>query len=257
MPNGLLRMRLLETARRLHFRCNNILVWHTRGHVANAMVAGILPWLRYVLFTDRLLADLTPDEVEAVFGHEVGHVKHHHIPYYLSFLIISLTALWAGARTFLGHGEVWYTDHQTLVLLTIMGSYIFVVFGFLSRRCKRQADIFGCRAVSCNQPHCSGHDPSLPLPDAGKGLCQTGIRTFIQALEKVGTSNGINRNRPGWLQSWQHSTIARRVEFLKQVLENPILERRFQWRVFIVKVFLLVGVASICFLLIHFAAETL
>ena len=84
LPPGPLRDRLVATSRRLRFRCSDILLWNTHGTVANAMVAGVLPCLRYVVLTDRLLDDLTPDEVEAVFGHEVGHVKHHHMLYYLA-----------------------------------------------------------------------------------------------------------------------------------------------------------------------------
>src|SRR5581483_6034201 len=93
LPEGPVRERLLACAKRLRFRCSNILVWNTRGAVANAVVAGIVPQLRYVIFTDRLVSELTPDEVEAVFGHEVGHVKHHHMFFYIGFLILSLVAL--------------------------------------------------------------------------------------------------------------------------------------------------------------------
>src|SRR5207244_11593143 len=85
--------RVLVAARRLGFRCSNILLWNTRSGMGNAMVVGLLPWPRYVVFTDRLLADFTPEEVEAVFGHEVGHVKHQHMLFYLSFLTLSMAVL--------------------------------------------------------------------------------------------------------------------------------------------------------------------
>src|SRR5205823_6648830 len=70
LPDGPLRTRLAAASRRLRFRCSNLLVWNTRSAMANAMVIGLLPWIRYVVFTDRLLEDFSPDEVEAVFGHE-------------------------------------------------------------------------------------------------------------------------------------------------------------------------------------------
>jgi hypothetical protein len=75
----------------------------------------------------------------------------------------------------------------------------------------------------------------LPLPEGGKSLCATGILTFIQALEKVAILNGISRDKPGYLQSWQHSTVARRVEFLRNMLRDPQAEPRFQRRVLLVK----------------------
>jgi Zn-dependent protease with chaperone function len=255
LPPGPLRNRLLGAARRLDFRFSNILLWNTHGGVANAMVAGVLPVPRYVLLTDRLINELSPDEVEAVFGHEVGHVKHHHMLYYVGFLLISVTVVAAfcdllitwvpGLEARLRFNEDW----TKIPFIGIIGAYIFVVFGFVSRRCERQADIFGCRAVSCARPDCAGHAEGVTLLPGGRGLCATGIRTFIDALEKVARLNGMSRSKPGWLQSWQHSTIARRVEFLQGVLAEPALEGRFQRTVGRVKWALLVGLVAVLVLL--------
>src|SRR5262249_51825944 len=101
LPDGPIRDRLFCLTRRLRFRCSNILLWNTRRGVANAMVAGVLPWPRYVLVTDRLVSDLSPEELDAVFGHEAGHVKHHHMPYYASFMIVSIVVLWLSAALLL------------------------------------------------------------------------------------------------------------------------------------------------------------
>jgi Zn-dependent protease with chaperone function len=274
LPEGPIRTRLMQTAQRLRFRCSNILLWPTRGGVANAMVVGVLPSLRYVVLTDRLVSDLALEEVEAVFGHEVGHVKHHHILFYLGFLLVSLAVV-AGAWTLLvahtsgdlrgpsptvaagergdsltdlgsdSAGDNW----SMLPLVPVFGAYVFVVFGFLSRRCERQADIYGCRAVSCGRPDCSGHEPGTVLLSDGSSLCPSGIQTFILALEKVARLNGISRSKPGWLNSWQHSTIARRVEFLQRLLHDPGLERRFQRRVALVKWSLLLILSSLLVLI--------
>ncbi len=274
MPPGPLRSRLEATARRLHFRCSNILVWNTRGGVANAMVAGVVPRVRYVIVTDRLMSDLTPDEVEAVFGHEMGHAKHHHMLLYLGFLAVSVIlvgVVWGWvAREILHLKDTDQVDTTlaALPLVTMLGAYIFVVFGFLSRRCERQADVFGCRAVSCGRADCRGHEAGLVLiPDAaaprpqglrgvldvflrplrplqGTSLCPTGIRTFIDALEKVARLNGISRDKPGWLSSWQHSTIGRRVQFLQDVLADRAMERHFQRRVALVKLGLFLGLLA-------------
>jgi Zn-dependent protease with chaperone function len=246
LPPGLLRDRLLAAARRLNFRCNDILLWNTRGHLANAMAVGVLPWLRYVLLSDRLVKELTPDEVEAVFGHEVGHFKHHHITYYLGFLLASVVVLGFGASALVEVIRL-NLDQSLLVLsdVTMVGAYLFVVFGFLSRRCERQADIYGCRAVSCAQVDCRGHDSNAVRAPGGRGLCPTGICTFISALEKVARLNGISRERPGVLQSWLHSTIARRVDFLQRVLADPLVEQRFQRTVWRVKCALLLALGAL------------
>jgi Zn-dependent protease with chaperone function len=247
LPEGPLRERLLAAARRLHFRCNDILLWNTRNGIANAMVTGLLPTLRYVVVTDRLAIDLTPEEVEAVFGHEVGHVKHHHLLYYFVFLIASMVVL-VGllvATGLFGTGAAEQDVLAQLPFLAVLGAYIFVVFGFLSRRCERQADIFGCRTVSCAAACCSGHETfAAPVP-LGRALCATGIQTFIGALEKVARLNGISRDRPSLLSSWQHSTIARRVEFLQRVSSDPAVEARFQRTVWLMKCGLLVGLGAV------------
>lgn len=279
MPAGPLRDRLLAAARRLNFRCSDVLLWNTRGGVANAMVAGILPFIRYVVFTDRLVSDLTPEEVEAVFGHEVGHVKHRHMLFYLGFLMLSLFViggLWELGAAYLAPappaadlavapdrpGDPDETAHASLSpdlaampLIGVLGAYIFVVFGFLSRRCERQADVFGCRAVSCARADCPGHDAGAVLAQGGHGLCPAGIRTFIDALEKVARLNGIPREKPGWLQSWQHSTIARRVDFLQHVLAQPALEARFQRRVRWIKTALLAALLGSLLLLGYLTGE--
>jgi Zn-dependent protease with chaperone function len=278
LPEGALRQRLLRASRRLRFRCSNLLVWNTRSGMANAMVLGVLPWVRYVVFTDRLLEEFTPDEVEAVFGHEVGHVKHHHMPYYLGFLVVSVLVLGllsnvclplaaitlqsgfavlpgAAAAWLAGLAQLLDLDHNKyLAFVPMVGlllSYIFVVFGFLSRRCERQADVYGCKAVSCQRSDCPGHDPEAGPAADGRSLCPTGIRTFIRALEKVARVNGISRDRPGFLASWQHSTIARRVEFLQGMLTDPAAEQRFQRRVALVKWGLLAVLGGTLFVLLY------
>ncbi len=196
--------------------------------------------LRYVVFTDRLLSEMTPEELEAVFGHEVGHVKHRHILYYLGFLVISVGVV-AGIWLAVFGDSDWVMPPMVLSL----GAYVFLVFGFLSRRCERQADIYGCRAVSCTHRECPGHSADMVPAPRGIGLCSTGINTFIGALEKVARLNGISRSKPGWLNSWLHSTIACRVEFLQQMLVDPGLEARFQRRVGLVKWGLILALGSI------------
>src|SRR5439155_7285007 len=93
LPEGPLRDRLLAASRRLNFRASDILLWNTRNGMANAMVIGLLPWLRYVVFTDRLIEEFPEEEVEAVFGHEIGHIRHQHMLYYLVFLLTSMAVL--------------------------------------------------------------------------------------------------------------------------------------------------------------------
>jgi Zn-dependent protease with chaperone function len=266
MPPGPLRDRLLAAARRLRFRFSDVLLWHTRGGMANAMVVGLLPWPRYVVLTDRLVDDFRPEEVEAVFGHEVGHIKHRHMLYYLGFLSVSILVLSQALERLEPHLrqvpavaywlDVGLAQSPELVRMIpvagLMLAYVFVVFGFLSRRCERQADVYGCRAVSCTHAGCTGHDAGENLSDQASGLCPTGILTFVRALDRVAAVNGIDRDRPGFLQSWQHSTIARRVSFLRGLLTDPGEEQRFQHRVTAVKVGLFACLGLLLGLVLYF-----
>jgi len=120
--------------------------------------------------------------------------------------------------------------------LATLAVYVFLGFGFMSRRCERQADIYGSRAVSCQRGlACTGHDETTPLADEARGLCPTGVQTMINALERVAMLNGMHRRKPGWLASWQHSTIAKRCEFLEAIARDPEIERRFQRRLTVLR----------------------
>jgi Zn-dependent protease with chaperone function len=266
MPAGPTRDHLEALAHRLHFRCTDFLLWPTHGAAANAMIVGLLPRVRYVIFTDRLLEDLPPDEVDAVFGHEVGHARHGHIWLYATFLVLSMSML-AALLLFVGQQldaagvEVprWAEGWLVLMPVALALTYVFLVFGYLSRRCERQADVFGCRAVSCRDPGCTGHDENTVYPECGRGLCPTGIRTFVRALSRVGEVNGVatpeeERRRPGvgvmlkglfaWMKAWQHSTMPRRIAFLLSLIDDPKRERRFQWRVTLLRWGLILGLTA-------------
>jgi len=251
MPPGRLRTRIEAAAQRLGVRYHKLYIWPTRGSLATAMVAGLTPRLRQIAFTDLLLATLTEDEIEAVFGHEVGHVKHRHLLYYATFFLLSSLTMWVVyqvVQQFPGLTPV--SKNAGLLLSTLAtGAYLFLAFGFVSRRCERQADVFGCKSVSCSDPACRGHAPDTALVAGGKSLCRTGVATFVRALERVDESNGTSNSSASagrgvfsrmagmlrlvgtWLGAWQHSTIAKRVAFLRTLAEDPLRERRFQRRV--------------------------
>lgn len=265
MPAGPERDRLEAVAKRLHFRCTDFLLWPTHGAAANAMIVGILPRVRYVIFTDRILEDLPPDELDAVFGHEVGHAKHGHVWLYALFLLLSTVVLVASGllveQALNAAGAVpppWFRDWVAVPPVLVLALYVFFVFGFLSRRCERQADVYGCRAVSCADPGCRGHDAKTAYPERAGGLCPTGIRTFVSALERVTDVNGYSRPDPArgrslseavrglfaWARAWMHATPERRVAFLLGLIGNPARERRFQRSVLLLRWGLILGLAA-------------
>jgi STE24 endopeptidase len=81
LPAGELRDRLMALANRTGFQASTIEVMDgskRSGH-SNAFFTGFGRFRRIVLF-DTLIAQLQPDELEAVLAHEVGHYKKGHIP---------------------------------------------------------------------------------------------------------------------------------------------------------------------------------
>lgn len=256
LPAGPLRSRLERLAGRLGFRYTDILIWDTGHTVANAGVTGALPWFRYVLLTDELADQLSPLEIEAVFGHEVGHIAHRHLMFFGLFFLGSLgvLALLASvARQWLGLGPGGWTERwlpgpmmveaaEQLVLLGLIGAYLLLVFGFLSRRFERQADVYGCRAVSCGREICPPHQDLNAVEDLAPvpfDLCPVGIRIFADALENVARENGIDTGR----HSWRHGSIRRRIRFLEGLEGRPERVRRFQARLARLRVGLVVMLA--------------
>jgi STE24 endopeptidase len=254
LPRGALRDRLERVAHRAGFRFTDILVWDSGGTMLNACVTGIVPGFRYVLLTDALVETMTPVEVAAVFGHEIGHIAHRHLLYFGFFFAGSLGILsllaeslsrgvgWAASLPWLSS---WMTPqasefaHEAAVL-GLLGLYFWLVFGYLSRRFERQADVFGSKVVSCERAECSPHVDldEVPQPSGTSGtrlpLCRSGLRTFSEALAIVAQCNGIELRR----RSWRHGSIANRIGFLQRLEHDRSIEPRFQREVLWLRVFL-------------------
>ena len=81
LPEGELRRRLLALGDRTGFRASTIEVidGSKRSGHSNAYFTGFGRFRRIVLF-DTLIAQLTPEELEAVLAHEIGHYRRGHIP---------------------------------------------------------------------------------------------------------------------------------------------------------------------------------
>jgi Zn-dependent protease with chaperone function len=252
LPPTLIRDRLERLAQRLGIRFREMLLWRMPGGVANAMVVGLVAPARYCIFSDGILRELSVEELEGVLGHEAGHVKHKHVGFYLLFFLLSAaagTACILALLKLLGLEDIELTEDQLNAVLILpsllMMVYAFVVFGFVSRMCERQADVFACRAISCGDPQCVVH--AEPTGQTGlQPMCPTGIRLFVLALENVQRVNGIDGGRGGlfgciltWAKSWQHGPIPARVAFLRSLIVEPEREHRFQVRVWRTKLVLL------------------
>ncbi len=233
LPDGPLRRKLLAVCDRIGLRVREILIWHSDGLMVNAAVMGLFPRIRYILLSDTLLESMTDEEIEAVFGHEAGHVRHHHIPYFLLFafasMLIASGVIELLIRLSRGPDPTLNLSNdviQAIGLASVVPVWG-IAFGWVSRRFERQADLFGARCASpgdgeidCKLP-CAIHDQQAKPPR--HAVCATGARIFVGALHKVALLNGI----PPTERSWRHSSIASRMRFLTALSGDPIMARRF------------------------------
>lgn len=241
LPAGPLRDRLESIAKRAGFQCADILVWDTDRMLVNACVTGVLPRFRYVLLSDALIESLTPMELAAVFGHEIGHVAHRHLPFFLFFFVGCLAILTIISEPLAELGDQlaalagfnsgnWAMAAgviEAVIVLLGVGAFIWIVFGHLSRRFERQADVFGCKVVSGEFPDDATLPAEGPSPSSAWEIHPAGVRIFSSALATVAHQNGIDADA----RSWRHGSIASRIAFLQKLAVAPDREPAFQKRV--------------------------
>jgi STE24 endopeptidase len=160
LPEGSLRERLFQLARRTGFHARNIQVMDgsRRSRHSNAFFAGIGRWRKIVLF-DTLMQQLSESELEAVLAHEIGHYKKRHIPKMLLFSALSLFAgfwviAWLAKQTwFLAPFgfEAGGTIVPALLLFALLSGAVTFWFSplihFWSRRYEYQADRYAAEAM--------------------------------------------------------------------------------------------------------------
>jgi len=203
LSDGPLRKRLLSFSRRAGLRLRNILLWKTAPVLlSNACVVGLAGRLRYVFLSDGLLRNLTPDEVEAVYAHEAAHMKRHHVAFYLLFALTFVFAIIASEDIYSAitshrgsEGSGWVFGAIVLAEVILYWGFL---FGFLSRRLERQADLWASTSVG-------------------------GIEPMVSALEKVAVADGLRS-----LASWRHFSVERRIEHLRRYADYPAIAAK--WR---------------------------
>jgi len=208
LPASPLRTRLENLCGRTNMRAREILLWRTNSLMGNAAVMGLFPRVRYILMTDLLLETMTDEQIEAVFAHEIGHVKYRHMIWYVVLVIcFALFSMgpgeWIDDRLVERFGRShWLELTQVLVGLTLF----WTGFGFVSRRFERQADVFAARTVQ-------NAEDLL----AGNTVGPFGAALFASALRRVAVINNIPIKRREWI----HGSIAGRMNFVQWLAESP------------------------------------
>jgi STE24 endopeptidase len=125
----------------------------------SANVSGFGNTMRITL-NDNLLKRGSPEEIQAVMGHEMGHYVMNHIPKSLMFLLIltvlSFAYLYGGIQWALSRwGERWQissaSDPAVVPLVMLLASILFFVLtpinNTFTRVQEKEADMFGLNAA--------------------------------------------------------------------------------------------------------------
>ena len=244
LPEGEIRQSMSDLCKQHKVKVRELLLWRTYGVLINAAVMGMIGPLRFILLSDALLDQLSRDEVEAVMAHEIAHVKKHHMFWMLLVLIGSLGlgeqlvqfALGAIDQAAARNGpwqvagldvQAVLRDEQSQIALIAVVSFAFalLVFGWVSRRIERQADVFAARhmAMSSESPTRDGTG-RIVFDDAA-------CHAMIRALQRVATLNHIPTKR----KSWRHGSIRWRQDHLRSIVGTPIHETEIDRVLFRIK----------------------
>jgi STE24 endopeptidase len=158
LPDGEVKSRALALAAQAHLRVRGIYSMNmsARTTAANAMVMG-LGATRRIVIGDTLLDHYTPDEIETVVAHELGHQAHWDIPK----LILTQSAIMLGGLAIvqfilsatLGAVAQYHglADPATMPLIAatlgIFGLVTLPLTNGFSRWVEHRADVYALRAT--------------------------------------------------------------------------------------------------------------
>ena len=221
--DSVLKQRLDRLTRQSGIKYREVVVWQTGSLlIANAAVAGTLPWNRRIFLTDALLEYFTDEEIETVVAHELGHIRYRHIPTYMLFSLFYLlnypffyVLVEEPLLTYLGESQSLLSMVSTLCSLAFLIIYFIVIFRYLSRRCEHQADLYAVRLTE--------------KPEA-----------FKDALVKLAVLNSVPKSIQRFFEIFNtHPSIYRRVEFINQWIEHNSAVQRYKNYLVEVKVLIL------------------
>ena len=227
---GEVRDRMLALCRLHRIRVRELLLWRSGGGLVNAAVTGLIsPGADSSCSPTGCWNRSSRARVEAVMAHEIAHVKLRHIIWMVLVLVAALGVTELAANraldTFmhaLGPGPgtpadgaplIDLTDPRTRILVTAPPVFglTMLIFGWVSRRIERQADVFAARHLAQSSDE-RQHDASGRLVfDAGS------IETMVHALQRVADLNHIPAEQP----SWRHGSIAWRQRHLRSLIGRP------------------------------------
>lgn len=233
---GPLRERLEGMCRQHAVGVRELLVWRTHGAMINGAVMGLWGRLRYILLTDALLDSLMRHQVEAVMAHELGHVRHRHMPWLAGVMLASLLGLslvgtlvlWGWALYAMPRMGEAPTLLAGLYAIGSLGLELAIGIGLLvgtlsivlyvSRRFEWQADAFAAMHLSTPGALQGELGPGAEVPaDSPRIISAAGVAAMTGALAAVSELNHVPMERG----SLRHGSLGLRIRKLHKLVGVP------------------------------------
>jgi STE24 endopeptidase len=203
LDNEDLRRRLVVLSERAGTRVRGVYRWKLseKSKKANAALTG-LGATRRIILADTLLDNYTPEEIEAVLAHELGHHVHRHILKSI-FVQAAITLFGFWAANWVLHYAVdqhrfeELSDFANMPLLALVSVVLSLVMmpalNAYSRFNERQADRYAFESISSVEP-------------------------FISSMNKLAEQNLAERTPSTWVEwfFYSHPAISRRLAAAKE-----------------------------------------
>jgi STE24 endopeptidase len=203
LDNEDLRRRLVVLSERAGTRVRGVYRWKLseKSKKANAALTG-LGATRRIILADTLLDNYTPEEIEAVLAHELGHHVHRHILKSI-FVQAAITLFGFWAANWVLHYAVdqhmfeELSDFANMPLLALVSVVLSLVMmpalNAYSRFNERQADRYAFESISSVEP-------------------------FITSMNKLAEQNLAERTPSTWVEwfFYSHPAISRRLAAAKE-----------------------------------------
>ena len=200
LQNEELKARLVRLSERAGTKVRGVYQWKLseKSKKANAALTG-LGNTRRIILADTLLDNYSPDEIEAVLAHELGHHAHRHIMKSIAVqagttLLGFWTANWvlhyAVDRLHMFETLSDFANLPLLVLVTTLLSFLLLpALNAYSRFNERQADRYAFQSIARGGP-------------------------FISSMNKLAEQNLAERSPSRWVEWFFHShpAISKRVQ---------------------------------------------
>ncbi len=200
LENEELKARLVRLSEKAGTKVRGVYQWKLseKSKKANAALTG-MGSTRRIILADTLLEGYSPDEIEAVLAHELGHHVHNHI--FKSIVVqagTTLVGFWVANWALHYAVDRWHmfetlSDFANLPLLalvsTVLSFLLMPALNAYSRFNERQADRYAFQSLGSVKP-------------------------FITSMNKLADQNLAEREPSPWVEWFFHShpAISKRVQ---------------------------------------------